>query len=114
MTLQFSCALTLALKYKLRTKRAVFSKFGRFLVDPETEIKLYIPSDFKVRHTFAKGNQMDIDKALNTSWAHKVTKSVLHAKCVLCNTQANVEMHHIRKARDVRHKMRTGNSTFQE
>lgn len=114
MTLQFSCALTLALKYKLRTKRTVFSKYGRFLKDPETGIKLYIPSDFKTRHTFAKGSKIDIDKALKISWAHKVTKSVLHAKCAICNTQANVEMHHIRKVKDVRHKIRTGNSTYQE
>lgn len=28
MFLQFSCALTLALKFKLRTKRQVFKKFG--------------------------------------------------------------------------------------
>jgi hypothetical protein len=34
--LQLSCALTLALKYKERTKSRVFTRFGRLLTDPET------------------------------------------------------------------------------
>jgi hypothetical protein len=34
LILQLSCALTLALKYKLRTKRQAFKKFGRLLTDP--------------------------------------------------------------------------------
>lgn len=44
MFLQLSCALTLALKHKLRTKRQTFNKFGRHLEDPETGIKLKITS----------------------------------------------------------------------
>lgn len=43
MFLQFSCALTLALKFKLRTKRQVFKKFGYLLGDPETGLHLKIP-----------------------------------------------------------------------
>jgi type II intron maturase len=40
MLLHLSCALTLALKHKLRTQRQAFKKFGRTLDDPKTGIKL--------------------------------------------------------------------------
>jgi Type II intron maturase/Reverse transcriptase (RNA-dependent DNA polymerase) len=38
--LQMSCAYTLARKYKLGNFAQAFSKFGKLLTDPETEIKL--------------------------------------------------------------------------
>lgn len=53
MFLQFSCALTLALKYKLRTKKQVFNKFGPKLTDPETGIGLELPNNLRVKHSFA-------------------------------------------------------------
>lgn len=52
MFLHLSCALTLALKHKLRTKRQAFNKFGRTLDDPETGIKLEQPSVIKVKHLY--------------------------------------------------------------
>lgn len=65
--LQMSCALTLALKYKVRTKRKVFSSFGRRLTDPDTRIGLEIPKSLKVKHKFS-GIKMDKpDKDLKTS-----------------------------------------------
>lgn len=53
MFLHFSCALTLTLKLKLRTKRAVFKKFGRRLMDPDTEVKLQLPTDLQVTHKYS-------------------------------------------------------------
>jgi hypothetical protein len=53
-----SCALTLARKFKLRTMRKVFRKFGPNLKCSETENELYRPpslkvkQDFRVRHDF--------------------------------------------------------------
>jgi hypothetical protein len=52
MFLHLSCALTLALKHKLRTQRQAFKKFGRTLDDPETGIKLELPSVLKVKHNY--------------------------------------------------------------
>ena len=52
MLLHLSCALTLALKHKLRTQRQAFKKFGRNLDDPETGIKLEQPSVIKVKHLY--------------------------------------------------------------
>jgi hypothetical protein len=45
--LKRSCALTLALKYKLRTMAATFKKFGSRLTDPATKSSIYLPVNFK-------------------------------------------------------------------
>gem|GEM_PF-4828234 len=56
MFLRLSCALTLALKHKLRTQRKAFKKFGRTLDDPETGIKLELTSELKVKHLYIRTN----------------------------------------------------------
>lgn len=43
LILRQSCALTLGLKYKLSSRRAVFKKFGKNLTDPKTKNSLFIP-----------------------------------------------------------------------
>lgn len=67
MFLHLSCALTLALKYKLRTKKAVFNKFGRTLLDPETDTKLDLPKDLKVKHLFRGVETVDPESNLKRS-----------------------------------------------
>jgi len=57
--LKHSCALTLALKYKLRTKAKVFRKFGPTLMDKKTNIKLFIPKTF-AKIGFTKFNKVDV------------------------------------------------------
>lgn len=54
--LRLSCALTLARKNKLRTARQAFIKFGSFLEDPETGIKIIKPKTMKVTHNFQENN----------------------------------------------------------
>jgi group II intron reverse transcriptase/maturase len=41
--LKLSCALTLALKFKLRTAAKIFKRFGSCLKDPKSEVELKIP-----------------------------------------------------------------------
>jgi len=67
MILQFSCALTLALKFKLRTKKQIFNKFGYHLGDPETGIHLKIPTNFKVKHQFPSTSTSRADEILSIS-----------------------------------------------
>lgn len=67
MFLHLSCALTLALKIKLRTKKQIFNKFGRFLEDPETGLKLELPKDLKVKHYYGRKNTKNPDKNLGIS-----------------------------------------------
>lgn len=64
MFLQLSCALTLALKLKLRTKKQVFNRFGQKLKDPETDICLKMPSTLRVRHLFGKTTVSEAEKIL--------------------------------------------------
>lgn len=66
MFLQFSCALTLSLKYKLRTKKQVFNKFGPKMTDPETGTALKLPSSLKVKHSFA-GENSKVDEIIKIS-----------------------------------------------
>lgn len=54
--LQVSCALTLSRKFKINSLPKTFQKFGRFLTDPDTDIKLNLPKDYKVKHQFNSNN----------------------------------------------------------
>jgi retron-type reverse transcriptase len=45
--LKHSCALTLALKLKLRTSAKVYKKFGKLLFDPKSKTGIFLPFDFK-------------------------------------------------------------------
>jgi hypothetical protein len=67
MFLRLSCALTLALKHKLRTQRQAFKKFGRTLDDPETGIKLELPSELKVKHLYRGTNSKKPEDNLKMS-----------------------------------------------
>jgi group II intron reverse transcriptase/maturase len=71
MFLHLSCALTLALKHKLRTQRQAFKKFGRTLDDPETGIKLELPSELKVKHLYRGTNSKKPWYNLKMSWFNK-------------------------------------------
>jgi hypothetical protein len=50
----------------------------------------------------ATGPARDPLKSIETVWNSKFTKSKLHAKCVICGSESNVEMHHVRKIRDMK------------
>lgn len=67
MFLQQSCALTLALKYKLRTKRRIFSRFGRDLKDPGSDTRLKLPTNLKVIHKYNKSETRKPDDELKIS-----------------------------------------------
>lgn len=56
---QLSCALTLALKFKLKTKRAAFKAFGRTLKDKITGVELKLPKTLVAIHDYKgfKGNE---------------------------------------------------------
>lgn len=41
-------------------------------------------------------------KSLETVWNAKFTKTSLGATCVICGSEDDVEMHHVRKIRDLK------------
>nr|UDP55420.1 putatuve reverse trannscriptase orf679 [Schizostauron trachyderma] len=66
--LKLSCALTLALKYKLRHVSKIFRKFGSNLKESrKSKIELYIPKTFKPLKKF-KINVVEPDSVIFSSW----------------------------------------------
>jgi retron-type reverse transcriptase len=73
--LQQSCARTLALKYKKRTMKKTFKKFGFFLKCPDTNKTLFLPLSLPRTRTFKPGMQYTyLERTINLSWANKVSK----------------------------------------
>ena len=109
--LRQSCALTLARKFKLKTMKKTFEKFGFDLIDPDTGVFLNIPDTFSASYDYSSKphaifeNPNEVtNKILKTSWAGKLTKGI-PSICVLCGTSEKVEMHHLRKVADVRNRI---------
>jgi len=103
--LKWSCARTLALKYKLRFSSKVFRKFGSKLKCPTTGIQIYIPKTFKAIKIFGI-NEPTPDDILFKKWHNKLTKSNLNKCCIICDSRDRVEMHHVRKIEDLKLKAR--------
>jgi hypothetical protein len=104
--LKHSCALTLALKYKMRLRAKAFKKFGKLLKCPDSLTNLNIPPTFRRTQFFQTGNLRKVDEILQKRWNRKFSKSLLHMPCVVCGEKAT-EMHHLRKIRDLRKKAKT-------
>jgi group II intron reverse transcriptase/maturase len=109
--LKFSCARTLALKYKLRFASKTFSRFGSKLKCPDTGLELFIPKTFRATEEFAINAPIP-DESLFKSWNNKLTKSSLFKYCVICGSSHQVEMHHVRKIKDLKFKARGGKMDF--
>jgi group II intron reverse transcriptase/maturase len=113
--LKASCALTLARKYKLETLSKVFQKFGKNLKCPETDKEIYQPKNLKVKRQYQyTKSYSQPDEILAGNWASKLTETKFGKSCTLCGSYTEIEMHHLRSVKDVRGKMRTGNTTFEE
>lgn len=101
-----SCALTLAIKFKLKTASKAFEKFNKDLgydVDKNKRIS-FISISYAKAVNIAKAvtSNQDPIKNIESVWNAKFTKSNLTAPCVICGDTANVEMHHVRQIRDMK------------
>lgn len=104
--LKESCALTLARKFKLRTASKIFRKLGNdlgFQVNDKSRIS-FIDTAYTKAINIAKAGGTHIDplKNIEMVWNAKFTKSKLFAPCVICGSQVDVEMHHVRKIKDMK------------
>lgn len=106
--LRASCALTLANKYKLKTMKKAFQKFGFNLKDPQTDLSFYNSTEFKVINDFKtyKGNLDDLYKKLNSDWASNLQETSFGKSCVICDSEKDIEMHHLRKVANIRSKFK--------
>lgn len=111
--LKHSCALTLALKFKLRQRSKVFKRFGRTLKCPNTGAELKLPATFARKPEKQKFlvNPPLGEKALALRWSKKLTESNLGRTCLICGAQP-AEMHHVRKIRDLKKGYRDGRLDF--
>lgn len=108
--LEESCCLTLARKFKLKTMAATYRKFGKGLGCDVTlkngkrkKISLWSPADFKKQNIQNGNNPMaEPLKSLDAVWNAKFTKSNLYKACIICGETDGVEMHHIRKVKDLK------------
>jgi nicotine oxidoreductase len=111
--LTYSCALTLARKFKLKTLAKTFKKFGRDLrfINKKGEIfKIYRPENLRMLAEFERFHtppSSDIDTLLKTSWSSSMTQTQFDETCVICGTEENLEIHHIRSIKEVRVKARS-------
>jgi group II intron reverse transcriptase/maturase len=98
-SLHMSCALTLALKYKLRRKALVFKKFKSALTCPDTGVGLFFPNTLqRIRRFNVKAANM---ASLEKSWAGKLTRSNIGKVCIVCGAE-NPQMHHVRSIKSLK------------
>ncbi|KAJ1566187.1 hypothetical protein HK096_000005 [Nowakowskiella sp. JEL0078] len=109
-----SCALTLALKFKLKTARKAYGKFGRNLKDPVTKATFYEPKTYRVKHNYPESQIPQFDELMNSVWVGSLTQSNAFKTCALCGTSSDVEMHHVRSVQDVRTKYRNSTLSYNQ
>jgi group II intron reverse transcriptase/maturase len=109
--LKFSCARTLAIKYKLRFASKIFKKFGSRLKCPNTGFELFIPNTFKAIKIFGC-HEPTPDEVLFKKWRNKLTRSNLFKKCIICGSSDQIEMHHVRKIADLKSKAKKKHLDF--
>lgn len=112
--LRLCLAKTLARKFKLRSARQAFKKFGPLLKDPITDLKFLLPKSLNAINQYNTTAPESPTKTLTHTWHSRLTKTNLFQNCLMCGSSYDIQMHHLRSVKDVRFKIRTGNSTFNE
>lgn len=93
--LRYSCALTLASKLRLRTKKKVFKKFG---------YELKVGEDVKYMGYKRKPRRFSVEvldnweNRLSKKWVRR-THKLLGVKCAACGIDEGIEMHHVNPVR---------------
>lgn len=104
--LKHSCAMTLAAKYKLKTRSRVYKAFGKDLKCPATNTSIESPN-LKRRRQFQKNTLVPEDILKTPKTSFRWTKNIMGQPCVVCGAPGE-EMHHIRKIWDLKQKAKKG------
>ena len=100
--LKYSCVKLLASKYKLGSQTAVFKKFGRNLKG--TDKVGFVNAIYKIKQWDFKSKEVDTIASL---YAETISAASLsNLSCAKCGSTYRVEMHHIKKLRDLNPKAR--------
>lgn len=100
--LKHSCAMTLAAKYKLKTRSRAYKAFGKDLICPETKASL-VTISLKRRREFQETTLRPDDLMKTPGTSFRWTKNIMGRPCVVCGSPGE-EMHHIRKIWDLKQK----------
>jgi hypothetical protein len=110
---KYSCALSLAKKFKLKTLAKTFRKFGpdlAFKNDKGKVFKIYRPKNLRIldiNERFNANTELHTDTLLRKSWTNSLTQTQFDEPCAICGTTENIEIHHIRSVKNIRVKTRT-------
>lgn len=83
------------------------------LKDPSTDLQLNVPKSMPTIHKYnALENLTSPTEVIEQSRYGRLTQTNLFKKCVICDTSENIQMHHLRKVKDVRVKMADNRTSF--
>ena len=102
-SLKYSCALTISSKMKLKTMRGAFKKYGKNLTVTVNDRSISYPKIPYSRPKRVFSNyEADFDATLNRLvYRFKRHAGYLKGPCIICKCNTNIEVHHIRKLKDV-------------
>jgi len=102
-SLKYSCALTICSKMKLRTIKRAFKKYGKNLTITINNRSISYPKICYSRpKKFIYKSEADFDVTLNRLiYRFKRHSGNLKGPCIVCECNTHIEIHHIRKLKDV-------------
>jgi group II intron reverse transcriptase/maturase len=105
--LKYSCLLTLVSKYKLGTMKKGYKKFGKDLIIKEGEkILASFPNVSLVRKkTFSVGLANPVLRLEQLANAFFKTRAKLASACYVCDSEDDLQMHHVKHIRKVTEKI---------
>lgn len=98
--MHMSCARTLCLKYKLRTRAKTYKKYGSLLTCPDTKVSLFRPKTFVRVRQFNQSSPTTLEM-LKPSWTNKLTRINLGKSCIICGG-IPAEMHNVRAIKQLK------------
>lgn len=99
--LRSSAAKLLATKYKLKTQRKVYRKFGKILAQPNGK-ELIFRNNWEIRPMDFKEN---ISTDISIIYTTRLTRSILNKICAICQSTEKVEMHHVKHLKNMNSKL---------
>jgi hypothetical protein len=104
--LKASCCKLLAAKYKMKTQAQVYKKFGKSLRIPSLKDKerplSFVKPSYKISLKFNIKSTPDLS---SRNVVKISTASLEGLRCINCGSNYRVEMHHIRKMKDLNPKI---------
>jgi hypothetical protein len=89
----------------MRTLAKAFKKFGQDLgVNVKKDLRIaFVDISYQKAISIANigAKTQEPLKSIDSVWNSKFTKSKLNAACVICGSEIGIEMHHVRKIRDL-------------